>query len=210
MVEIVPTLLCQTAEELQAGVERWQDIVPLVQIDLADGKFVDNTLPGPEAINQLQTTLKFEVHLMVQQPAEYLDQLLSNSNIVHYILHIESDGDLTQMIDFIHRSGQEVSLAVRPETVLSKVAPFLPKLDGVLLLGVNPGFNGSSFLPEVADRVIALRHQWPSGRIEVDGGIGLKTIGPVVKAGANRVAVGSFLAEGDAAEQLASLRASLS
>ncbi len=205
---IVPTILCQTKEEIAAGLKRWEDIVEMVQIDFADGEFVPNRLPEPTDLNQLETTLRLECHLMVKRPESWVDTLLQNERVAVIVTHVEAEGDVRRMAESVHQSGRLFGLAVRPETSLSFVEQYLEHIDQVLLLGVNPGFNGSSFLPSTVDKVRQLRSVW-AGRTEVDGGMTAQTAPLVAAAGATQIAVGSFLQQGDAAEKMAELEAAI-
>lgn len=205
MVRIVPTLLCQTIEELAAGLQRWQKVADRVQIDFADGQFVANNLPAPGDVNSLPTTLNLECHLMVKQPENWIAELLPNPQVETIIAHLESELTVASMSQEVRRAGRKFGLALRPETPVSALQPYYADMDMAMLLGVNPGFNGSPFLPSVVDKVHSLRALWPDGYIAVDGGITPSTIGPVVAAGADQVAVGSFVSVGDPRLKLAEM-----
>jgi ribulose-phosphate 3-epimerase len=207
MVTIVPTLLCQTVEELSRGWQRWQGLVPTVQIDFADGEFVSNRLPRPEDLPDLPADLKFECHLMVKQPDQWVIQLLTMAQVETIIVHLESQADMVALAHQIKAAGRRFGLALKPATPLAALQPYLPLADQVLLLGVEPGFNGSPFMPSVIDKVSQLRSIWPAGVIEVDGGISPATIGPVTAAGATQVAVGSALSNDDPQAGLTELMA---
>jgi ribulose-phosphate 3-epimerase len=206
-MHIVPTLLCQTIEELQAGIKRWSGVVEVVQVDFADGVFVPNRLPRPVAVNQLKTGLLFECHLMVQQPTEWVKILLLNDQVATVIVHVEAEADISQLSQMVRSAGRLFGLAVRPETAISVVAKYLEEVDEVLLLAIQPGFNGSPFLPSVLDKIRELRQLWPAGLIEIDGGMKPETVALVVGAGASQVAAGSFLQSGDPGARLAELEA---
>lgn len=205
MVQIVPTLLCQTVPALQAGLDRWASMVEMVQIDFADGIFVPNTLPTPQDIAQLSTTLEYECHLMVEQPAEWVDQLLQNDRVVSIVVHVESHVSVAVVQERVKQFGRSFGLAIRPETPVSALDDYLDYIDSVLLLAVDPGFNGSPFLPAVVDKVAELRRQW-DGVIEVDGSMNPQTAPLVISAGASRVAVGSFFVTGQPGQKIAEMQ----
>ena len=205
MITIIPTLLCQSADEMKKMARRWVDVVDLVQVDFADGQFVPNQLPGIEAMADLPGQYVFECHLMVQRPADWIDELLELERVKTVIIHIESDGDMAELGQQIIATGKKFGLALRPDTPLSTLAPLLPIVNQVTLLGVDPGFNGQLFHEAVVDRVSRLRSMWPQGMIEVDGGMTPETAALVAQAGVDMLTAGSYLSKGDPRIRLAAL-----
>lgn len=206
MITIIPTLLCESVDEMKKMARRWVDVVDLVQVDFADGQFVPNQLPGVEALVDLPGKFVFECHLMVQRPADWIDELLELERVATVIIHLESDGDMAELGQQIIAAGKQFGLALRPDTPLSTLTPLLPMVHQVTLLGVDPGFNGHPFQEVVVDRAGQLRAMWPQGKIEVDGGMTPDTAPLVARAGVDMITAGSYLSEGDPRSKLSALR----
>lgn len=205
MVDIVPTINYVSFEDVRQAFLAWEPLVRRVHIDMADGRFVPSKLPGPLQIASIETPLRYECHLMVVRPDQFVDDLIGNPQVDTVIIHAESQTDLGKNVERIKSSGKRVGIALRPESAIEQLAGWLGQADQLLLLGVEPGFNGSPFIPETVERVRQLRQRWPDGIIEVDGGMNLATAPEVVRAGASRLAVGSYLHE-DTWERLAQLK----
>jgi ribulose-phosphate 3-epimerase len=191
MVEIAPSILSadfarlgeQVLETERAGAGR-------IHIDVMDGHFVPNLSLGPAVVKSLRnvTRLPLEVHLMVGEPGRFLDAFLA-AGADRLIAHYEVLGDPTPFLRHVHGAGKRVGLAVKPETPVEVLEPFLPQLDVALCMTVHPGFSGQAFLSESPPRIAAL-HQLidqanPKCQLEVDGGIDRETTPIVVRAGAN-------------------------
>jgi ribulose-phosphate 3-epimerase len=178
--------------EVHQSLIKWQNEVSEVQMDFADGIFVPHVLPGPEALAGVETTLKIECHLMVQQPESWVSQLLEIPAVEMILVQVESEGSLRDMAQQVKAAGRQFGLALKPETGIEDLRPWLPLVDQVLILAVEPGFNGSPFIPEMMDKVKELRREW-NGPLEVDGGMNPETAELAWRAGASQIAVGSYL-----------------
>lgn len=169
----------------------------LVQLDVMDGIFVPET-----SLNELRQTetvkdIFFEIHLMVNNPLEKIISWGKLENVETIIFHLESvkENEFRSCLKAIKKAKKKAGVALNPETDLEKIKKWLPELDLVLLMTVNPGRAGQNFQEEVIPKIKNLRELWPNGRIEVDGGINLDSAKRAVDAGANLLAVGSFVFE---------------
>jgi ribulose-phosphate 3-epimerase len=155
-----------------------------------DGHFVPNLTMGPAIVKSLRrvTRLPLEAHLMVEEPARFVDAFIQ-AGIDLLILHQEVLPDPRPVLQLIHEAGKKVGLAVKPETPVEVLEPFLPNLDLALCMTVHPGFSGQAFLPESPERIAQLRRLidrlHPGCDLEVDGGIDERTAPIAVRAGAN-------------------------
>ncbi|MDR1031687.1 MAG: ribulose-phosphate 3-epimerase [Holosporales bacterium] len=171
--------------------------VDSLHIDIMDGRFVPCTSFATDIVGKIRdyTALDLHVHLMVENPLEYLAALASQgANLVSF--HIEAVSDASLMIDRIKALGMKVGLAISPETSVESVKDCLPHLDQVLVMGVRPGFGGQAFIPATLDKIEAVRDMLPAeGRVDVavDGGVSYLTAGDIVAKGANVLVAGTAL-----------------
>jgi ribulose-phosphate 3-epimerase len=191
MVVIAPSILSADFARLGEQVlETERGGAGRIHVDVMDGHFVPNLTMGPAVVKSLRrvTRLPLEIHLMVQEPGRFLDAFLA-AGADTLIAHYEVLGDPGSLLRHVHDAGKKVGLAVKPDTPVEVLEPFLPDLDLALCMTVYPGFSGQAFLPESPPRVTELRRLIdrlrPSCDLEVDGGIDRQTTPTVVKAGAN-------------------------
>ncbi|MBI2330118.1 ribulose-phosphate 3-epimerase [Candidatus Daviesbacteria bacterium] len=212
MAQIIPAILATKEEDYRRDIGRIERSLLFkegwVHIDLMDNLFVQNKSIKPSAIANNHTALYKEAHLMVSHPLEWIDDLIS-AGFKRIIFHLEAQDVVINVINQIKNQGLEVGLAIKNDTSLEKLQPFLEKLDVVLLMGVVPGFQGQKFIPETINRikeVVNLRSQGNYNfKIGVDGAAKDDNIKGIVEAGADFVAVGSFLLKGDIDENLEAL-----
>ena len=188
--QIIPAIIAKDQNELDAAIHKVKSYVTWVQLDVMDNKFVPNTSLFFD-LQVPQGSCKYEAHLMVQDP---LDWIQKHGEKVHTILvHYESVRDLDPVFAMIHDMKKKAGVVLNPETPLSVVFDFIDQIEEVLVMTVNPGFYGSPFLPEMMNKIVELRQQYPELDIEVDGGITDQTIALVHDAGANLFVSGSFI-----------------
>jgi ribulose-phosphate 3-epimerase len=221
MIQIAPSILsadfCRLGEQVAAAQAGGADCI---HCDVMDGHFVPNMTIGPLVVEAVRraTTLPIDVHLMIEQPERYIPAFVAaGANSIS--VHGETCPHLHRTIQQIVELGARASVALNPATPLNTLDEILPELDMVLVMTVNPGFGGQSFIESTCAKVQRLREKaWAcrSGRtldIEVDGGINVETVGRVVKAGANVLVAGSavfgadeFASPSEIAASIAALR----
>ncbi len=198
---IIPALLEKNFSDLKKQIKIIEKFSRFAQIDVADGKFVlSKTFLDLKKLQILKTKLKFEIHLMAENPKKFFPALLKNKKIYRIIIHRESfsrEVDLLEAISLIHFAKKEVFLAENPDTPLKSILPWLQQVDGILFLAVYPGFQGRPFQKKVLKKISALRQKNKSVIIAVDGGLTDKTIPLARRAGANIFGVGSFIVKND-------------
>lgn len=204
MVQIIPAILATTEEEYKEKLQKIEELGLFeggwVHIDVMDNKFVQNKSVDAEAINKYKTTLKKEIHLMVEDPAVWVDQL---NDVDRFTAHIEVGEDrFNEFKKRCLREGIEVGIALKLETSLDVVEQH-NDLNRVMLMGVNPGQQGQEFNVEVIERVKELKNSPYKGKtIGVDGGVSPENAKQLVEAGADYLVVGSHLVEGNIEENL--------
>ena len=170
-----------------------------LHLDIMDGQFVPNISFGPAIIAAVRPRAKklfFDVHLMCAKP-DILLEPFAKAGADEMIVHIELDGQVESLIWKIKKLGKKVGLAVNPPTPISLVQPYLEKIDLLLVMTVNPGFGGQSFihecLPKIQQADAWRRERKLSYRIEVDGGINNQTAAECARAGADTFVAGTSL-----------------
>jgi ribulose-phosphate 3-epimerase len=183
-----------------------------VHLDVMDGHFVPNLSYGPPVAADWRkvTDFPFDTHLMMDDPARYLDDFVkAGCDVV--IVHIEVLPDPAPLLKRIRDAGCQAALALNPPTDVELILPHLDHLDAVLVMSVMPGFGGQKFTPSVLEKVRRLRKERPGLHISIDGGIKADTAELAVEAGVTQMVVGSgvFRSDGNYAAALAELAAGI-
>lgn len=181
-------------------------------VDIMDGMFVPNISFGPlvmEAIRPI-TKLTLDVHLMIEQPERYL-KAFRDAGADRITVHVETCPHLHGTIQTIKNLGAKVGVTLNPATPLSTLEEILPEVDLVLIMSVNPGFGGQSYIPSSSDKIRRLRAMLDAigshAELQVDGGIAPGTAGLAIEAGASVLVAGSAVfGKGSIADNIAKLR----
>ena len=204
-VRIAPSILSADFMNLASDIEMIEKAgAGFVHVDVMDGHFVPNLTIGVPHVKQLKkvASIPLDVHLMISNPLEQLPWFLE-AGADWVTVHAETlEGpQLDQAIDMIHAAGSKAAVALKPKTPVDALEPVIGKLDMVLVMSVEPGFSGQSYIPGSDDKVAAVARMAaaanPDLLIEVDGGIGLANVGIVCAAGADVIVCGNavFAAE---------------
>ena len=197
MVIISPSILSSDFSALGREVERTgKTSAEYIHIDVMDGNFVPNLTIGPPVIKALRryTEKVFDVHLMIEEPIRYIDDYRSaGADII--TVHLEACRNVEATLVKIKESGAKVGLSIKPKTDPALLAPYLDKVDMILVMTVEPGFGGQRFIPETLDNIRKVKKMLKNANliipIEVDGGITVETIGQAAGAGAEIFVAGS-------------------
>jgi ribulose-phosphate 3-epimerase len=201
---VAPSLLSANFSHMAEGLRKLVDSGgDWVHLDVMDGSFVPNITFGHKMVSDLRSfsELPFDVHLMVNHPETFLE-IFSNAGADSITIHAEATVHLHSAIWRIKEEfGKKAGLSIVPSTPISVMDELLPLLDVVLVMTVNPGLGGQSFIPGCLDKVRQLadrkREKGYSFLIEVDGGINRNTVGQAIEAGAEVLVVGSAFYSSD-------------
>ena len=195
-LSVVPAIIAGTQEELDQMLSKVIDSTDRIMLDIMDGVIVktrslnfDFKLPsGPE----------YEVHLMVENPLDYVNML--NEKVTRVIIHAETVTKIDSAVRIVRKKGMEVYIALNPETNVSILKDVLYLIDGVLVMTVNPGRYGAKFIPDALDKVRKIRSWSNIIPIEVDGGMNQETAKMAIDAGATVIASGSYIMKSEDVE----------
>jgi ribulose-phosphate 3-epimerase len=199
VIKIAPSILSadfsRLGDEVRAVEKAGAD---MIHVDVMDGHFVPNITIGPLVVSAISkvTKLPLDVHLMIENPDRYIVPFAkAGANIIS--IHAEASKDLEKDIELIKSLGVKAAVVINPKTGIKAVEKILDKISMVLLMTVNPGFEGQKFIPEVLPKIKELKKAIDSRKlkvdIEVDGGINIDTAKEVIKAGANVIVAGSAI-----------------
>lgn len=201
MIKIIPAILAKTYDEFESMIRKIEPYADLVHLDITDGEFVPNkTVEGFEELEKIKSKLDFEIHLMINNPETVIGRWLK-TRAMRYLIHLESTKELETLINQIKESGKELGLVLNPETDYSSIELYLDRIDLIQFMTVDPGFQGSLFLPEVLEKIGNFHSRYPDKIIQADGGINTETIKLAEETGASRAAVGSHIFKSDNIEK---------
>ena len=197
MIKIAPSILSADFANLERDIGRIA-AADYVHVDVMDGLFVPNITIGIPVVKAIRptTSLPLDVHLMIVEPVRYVEQFCdAGADIV--TVHVESDTEENThaAIDKIHAKGKKAGIVIKPKTPAEAVLPVLEKVELILVMTVEPGFGGQSFMADMMPKVAQIR-AWideknPACELEVDGGVAPDTCRTCIEAGANVLVAGS-------------------
>lgn len=197
MVELAPSILSCNFANLEADIkETYGTDLKILHIDVMDGLFVPNISFGFKIISDLRkiTDYYFDTHLMIEDPIRYIEEF-KKAGVDRLTVHYEACKELDQTIKAIKDNGMEVGLTSKPATDINLLLPYLDKIDLLLVMSVEPGFGGQSFMEDSLEKIKFFRDYIDQNdldvKIQVDGGIKTTNVDKVIDAGADIIVSGS-------------------
>jgi len=191
-IKISPSILSADFGRLNEEIKTIEKFADVIHVDVMDGHFVPNITIGAPVVKWIKTKLPLNCHLMIEHPENFIDAF-AKAGAETIVVHQEVCPHLNKVIQQIKDAGCRAGVSINPGTPMEVLEEVLEDLDEVLIMSVNPGFGGQSFIESALGKIAAVRELAPELDIAVDGGINAETGRLCVEAGANILVAGSYI-----------------
>ncbi|MCR4324785.1 MAG: hypothetical protein NUV69_03825 [Candidatus Curtissbacteria bacterium] len=209
MSVIVPCILTDSEEEYHNNLLKAEHVADLIQVDIIDGKFADNTTVGVDVVKKYLSSSMLEIQLLVEDVTSYIEELAPLEYVSRIIIPFEIDSDVNEAFYHIKGHGKQTGLSINPSTSVKAVFHFLDEIDLLTLMAVEPGFSGQKLQKEVFLKIDEAKRLVPDLALEVDGGVNFDNAQQLANAGVDFLIANSVLFGADdfmlAHEKLAKL-----
>jgi ribulose-phosphate 3-epimerase len=195
-MHLIPTINEQSFEAIKEKVKIVENLVDMIQLDIADGKFTSyKTWDNPEDLLTLNGFVQFEIHLMVEKPVEIFERWLKIPTVKRIIIHVETitEKDFAKIYTITNQYQKELGLAIESKTPWEALEPYLASIKFVQILAVSAGPAGQTFEFHNLEKIKSLKNKYPNLIIEVDGGVNNDTAPLIKAAGADIICSSSYL-----------------
>ncbi len=193
MAKIIPGILTKDDSVYEKNLRLAEHVSDLIQIDVIDGKFANNTTIGTNVIKKFTSTSSLEIQLLVSDTLPYIFNLKDIDYVGRIIVPFEADSDLDEAIYQIRNCSKQVGVSVNPETKIEKISSYFPKIDLLTIMAGNPGFSGQKFDEKTLGRIKEAKLLFPGLAVEVDIGVNFETAPGICEAGADFLIANSVL-----------------
>ena len=197
---ISPSILSADFANLERDIKRVEDAgADWIHVDVMDGHFVPNITIGVPVVKSIKkvTNLPLDVHLMIENPEKYIEPFVkAGADILTF--HYEAVNDVSAIVDLIKSFGIKAGMSIKPKTSPDEILKYLGILDLLLVMTVEPGFGGQSFMEDCAEKIPVIKRHAPENLIiQVDGGINAQTAKICTSYGANSLVAGNYIYQSD-------------
>lgn len=197
MSKIVPAILTNDEEIYVQQLRKAEHASDLIQIDIIDGKFANNTTIGVKTVQKFLSSSNLEIHLMANSPDTWIDELAKIEYVSRIIISYEADRGVREAIYKIKNYNKQVGLSLNPDTPLGAALGFVDEIDLFLFLSVMPGFSGQKFQDVVYQKAIESKKKFPGLALEVDGGVNFENAAKLKAVGFDFIAANSVIFKAD-------------
>lgn len=191
-IKVAPSILSADFGNLNEDIATVDEHADVIHVDVMDGHFVPNITIGAPVVKWIKSRKPLHVHLMIENPEKYVEEF-AKAGAERIVVHAESTSDLAGVVAQVKELGVEIGVSLKPETQVAEIKELLNELDEVLVMTVEPGFGGQSFMEDMVPKIKELRDLGFEGDIGVDGGIDGETCKVCIAAGANVMGAGSYI-----------------